>query len=53
MPYQQWEALGKPQRGDYEIAFLPLTGAAPPTTERTWIIERKFYRQVFMLPESV
>jgi protein-L-isoaspartate(D-aspartate) O-methyltransferase len=53
MLYQQWEALGKPRRGDYELEFLPLTQATSPTAERSWIIERKFYRQMFMLPEGV
>jgi protein-L-isoaspartate(D-aspartate) O-methyltransferase len=50
--YTEWQAAGKPQRSDYELEFIPLTQALSPFSEFTWMIERKFYRQVFRLSKT-
>ncbi|MFN8494440.1 MAG: methyltransferase domain-containing protein [Caldilineaceae bacterium] len=47
--YVEWQALGKPQRADYELEFIPLDAPLPPLPENTWLIERKFYRQLVRL----
>ncbi|MCL0065863.1 methyltransferase domain-containing protein [Dehalococcoidia bacterium] len=47
---QQWERLGKPGLSDWQLEFLPLDGAGEiPEGERTWVIERKFFREIARL----
>ncbi len=48
--YREWQELDRPQRTDYELEFFPLATEIPPLPERTWMIERKFYRELVTLP---
>ncbi len=50
--YAEWQALGKPGRADYELEFIPLAEPLPPLPEATWLIERKFYRQLVRLSKE-
>ena len=50
--YAEWQALGRPQRADYELEFIPLAEPLPPLPEHTWLIERKFYRQLVRLAKK-
>ena len=47
---EQWERLGKPGLSDWQLEFLPLDGTGEiPEGERTWVIERKFFREIARL----
>jgi protein-L-isoaspartate(D-aspartate) O-methyltransferase len=42
--YREWDALGRPAMGDYQISFVPIgTDGDPPPGG--WQLERRFYRQ--------
>ena len=49
--FAEWQALGKPEQSDYSIEFIPLTDPLPSLPDLSWTLERKFYRQIFTLPE--
>ena len=50
--HRQWVALGKPRMVDYRLEFVPLRAAGEPWPalgSNTWVIDRKFYRQIVRL----
>lgn len=47
---EQWEGLGRPGFSDWQLEFLLSDHAAEATeSERTWVIERKFSREIVRL----
>ncbi|PPS40951.1 protein-L-isoaspartate(D-aspartate) O-methyltransferase [Chroococcidiopsis sp. TS-821] len=48
--YEAWTQLGKPSPFDYTIEFVPRTQVMS-SPQPSWVIERKFYRQVLSLCE--
>ncbi|HBR10187.1 TPA: protein-L-isoaspartate(D-aspartate) O-methyltransferase [Candidatus Acetothermia bacterium] len=47
---EQWERLGKPKLSDWQLEFVPFDHAGEiPEGERTWVIERKFSREIVRL----
>ena len=47
---EQWERLGKPGLSDWQLEFLPRKLAGEISKgERTWVIERKFFREIVRL----
>ncbi|MCL0082537.1 protein-L-isoaspartate O-methyltransferase [Dehalococcoidia bacterium] len=47
---EQWERLGKPGLSDWQLEFFRLDHAGEiPEGERTWVIERKFFREIVRL----
>ena len=47
---EQWERLGKPGLCDWQLEFFRLDHAGEiPEGERTWVIERKFFREIVRL----
>jgi protein-L-isoaspartate(D-aspartate) O-methyltransferase len=50
--HRQWVALGKPRMADYRLEFIPLLAASEPGPDlgsNTWMIDRKFCRQIVRL----
>ncbi len=50
--YRQWLVLGRPRMADYRLEFVPLLATTEPDQDRgsnTWVIDRKFYRQIVRL----
>lgn len=42
--YHEWDALGRPAMGDYQISFVPIDSDSYPPPGG-WQIERRFYRE--------
>jgi protein-L-isoaspartate(D-aspartate) O-methyltransferase len=51
--YDQWEELGRPGFPDWRLEFFPRDHALEiPEGERTWVIERKFSKEIVKLAPS-
>ena len=49
--YIEWLDLGEPLASDFDLEFVPIDDeGAPSHAERTWVVDRKFYRQILTLP---
>jgi protein-L-isoaspartate(D-aspartate) O-methyltransferase len=46
--YQDWDDLGRPGAGDYQVSFVPV-GQECDRPAGGWMIERRFYRELVTL----
>ena len=48
--YTEWLDLGEPRASDFDLEFVPVDEDTAPPAERTWMVDRKLYRQILTLP---
>ena len=49
--YIEWLNLGEPLASDFDLEFVGIETKPGPRAEKTWAIDRKFYRQILTLPD--